>query len=139
VAKKTKKTASQAAAPLYGSARRMIVTYVDGRWTDNLAIKRYDLALDEDGLSLTIDVTPRKRIGKVQLAREAYRDFVARRRKLHVIQIGKPTLRTQLRKRMKQLENRGHMEVRLSANGGPAVTYPVAIVLGPDEVILNLG
>jgi hypothetical protein len=138
VAKKMKKTAHKAVEALHGSARRMIVTYVDGGWTDNLAIRRYDLAVGEEGLLLTIDVSPRERVGKAKVAREAYRDFVVRRRKLHVIQIGKPTLRTQLRKRMKQLENQ-HMEVRLSANGGPAVSYPVAIVLGPDEVILNLG
>ena len=135
--KKTKPAAKAAPAPAYGSARRMIVTYVDGRWTDNLAIRRYDLELKDEGLSLTIDVTPRERIGKTKIAREAYRDFVARRRKLHVIQIGKPTLRAQLRKRLKKLEDR-RVEVRFSADGA-SVTYPAAIVLGPDEVILNLG
>jgi hypothetical protein len=138
VAKKKKQAAKTAPTELHGSARRMIVTYVDGRWTDNLAIRRYDLAIDGNSLSLTIDVTQRQRNGKEQLAREAYRDFVARRRKLHVIQIGKPTLRTQLRSHVKQLEGRS-VEVRLSANGGPAVTYPAAIVIGPDEVTLNLG
>ena len=69
--KKIKTTAEAAPAATHGSARRMIVTYVDGRWTDNLAIRRYDLELKDDGLSLTIDVTPRERIGKLKVAREA--------------------------------------------------------------------
>ena len=124
-------------AVVFGSARRIIVTYVDGSWTDNLAIERYGLHTSPDGFSLTIDVAPRERAGKVRLAREALRDFVSRRRKIHTIQVGKPKLSSQLRAFVKALES-SQIGVTLSA-GGHAVAYPAGVVFGPDEVTLNLG
>jgi hypothetical protein len=124
-------------AAVFGWARRMVVTYVDGSWTDNLAIERYGLHTGPDGLSLTIDVAPRERVGKVRVARQALRDFVSRRRKIHTIQIGKPKFSTQLRLRVTQFES-PVIGVKLSANGH-AVTYPAGIVFGPDATTLNLG
>ncbi len=122
---------------ILGSARRMIVTYVDGSWTDNLAIERYGLRTGPDGLSLTIDVAPRERNGKVRIARQALRDFVARRAKIHTIQIGKPAFSSQLRACVKTLES-AEIGVKLSANGH-AVVYPAGVVFGPDAITLNLG
>ena len=137
--KKRKRPGKKNIAPaaVFGFARRMIVTYVDGTWTDNLAVERYGLHTGEEGLSLTIEVAPRERIGKVRIARKALRDFVASRRKIDTIQIGKPTLKAQLRARVKALEC-AQIGVNLSANGH-AVAYPAAVVFGPDAVTLNLG
>ena len=137
--KKRKRAGKKENVPkaVVGSARRMIVTYVDGKWTDNLAVERYGLQNGAEGLTLVIDVAPRERTGKVRIARQALRDFVSRRRKLHTIQIGKPLLKSQLRAFVKALDC-AQIGVKLSAKGH-AVAYPAGVVFDPDAVTLHLG
>ena len=135
--KQVEKKKGAPAADVVGSARRMIVTYFDGSWTDNLAIGRYGLHTGPQRVSLTIDVTARERAGKVGVARQALRDFVSRRRKIDTIQIGKPMFRSQLRTHVKELHC-AQIDVKLSARG-QAVAYPAKVVFGPDAITLNLG
>ena len=115
----------------------MIVTYVDGTWTDHLAVGRYGLRNGAE-LLLTIDVAGRvNQDGKVGQGRAALREFASKRGKIDTIQLTKPQFMTQLRERMSKLEC-PRICVRLARNGN-SVTYPAAVVFGPDAVTLNLG
>ena len=116
---------------------RLVVTYFDGSWTDNLAIAQYGLRNNRDGITLRIEVQPRERPGKVRLAQQALRDFLSKRQAIHTIQIGKPEFTTQLKTVVRGLENT-RLGLQLSADGVD-VLYPAGVVFGPDEITLNLG
>ena len=119
------------------TAGRLIVTYVDGTWTDNLEIARYRLEQESGEMVLCIEVAPRKKPGKVRAAYRAMRDFVAKVDKVHTLQASRRTLGEPLRKHVLSLEHAA-IGVRLSANGQDRV-YPAGLVFGPDEVTVNLG
>ena len=116
---------------------RLVVTYFDGSWTDNLAIGDYGLRNNRDGITLRIEVEPRERPGKVRLANQALREFATKRLKIHTIQIGKPEFTAQLRSVVRGLENT-RLGLQLCAEGVD-VLYPAGVVFGPDEITLNLG
>jgi hypothetical protein len=119
------------------SAGRVIVTYRDGTWTDNLAVERYAVEPTARELVLTIEVIARERAGKVREAREALRDFVAKVGRIDTIQIGKPLFVARVRGAVRGLEQ-ATIGVRLSAPGAAAV-YPAGVAIDPDAVTLNLG
>lgn len=133
----TRPVADDSPASVSGSAGRLIVTYVDGSWTDNLAIARYVLESSAGELTLSIDLTPRERPGKIRKSRAALREFVAKLGSVHTVQVGKPRFATHLRGKVRGLEH-SQIGVRLRASGH-AVTYPAGIAFGPDEITLNLG
>ena len=135
--RKNRKGKSGHSAPAAGSAGRLIVTYLDGSWTDNLAVERYAVVPEAGELVLSIEVVPRERPGKVRAARQALSDFVAKLGRVHTLQIGKPLFVTQVRNQVRGLEHSG-IGVKLSANGRDAA-YPAGLAFGPDEVTLNLG
>lgn len=116
---------------------RLVVTYFDGSWTDNLCIAHYGMQNGRQGLTLSIEVQPRERPRKVRVARAAFKDFVQKRLSIHTIQIGKPRFTSRLREKVRGLEN-SRFDLRLRANG-VAVDYPAGVVFGPDEITLNLG
>lgn len=126
-----------AVVPASGAAGRLIVTYTDGTWTDNLAIRRYSLEPGAKELVLAIEVAPRERPGKVHAARAALREFMANLGRIHTLQIGKPLLAAQLREQVRASEN-ASFGVRLSVDGR-GTAYPAGLAIGPDEVVLNLG
>jgi len=119
------------------SKGRLVVTYFDGSWTDNLAIAHYGLLKQSQGLTLQIDVESRERPGKVRVARLALADFVAKRLAIQTIQIGKPAFTTRLRQGFREQED-AKLGLKLRAEG-TEVVYPAGVVFGPDEVTLNLG
>lgn len=129
--------AGEPGASASGSAGRLIVTYVDGTWTDNLAVRRYRVEQVDNELVLAIQVAPRERPGKVRAARQALRDFVLKLGRVHTLQIGKPLLSAQLRRHVRAAEH-ASIGVKLSADGRDAA-YPAGLAFGPDEVTLNLG
>ncbi len=116
---------------------RLVVTYVDGSCSDNLAAERCCLAQENDGLVLTIEVAPRVRPGKVRAAHRAFRDFTEKMRGVHTIQIGKQRLVSELRGPIRESET-SEIGVNLSARNASAL-YPAAVVFGPDELTLQLG
>jgi hypothetical protein len=136
VDRKKKKKGKAAATPT-ATAGRLIVTYVDGTWSDNLEIARYRLELEAGELVLTLEVAPRKRPGKVRAAHQALRDFVANVDRVHTLQARKRALGELLRRQVLTLEHAA-IGVRLSANGHNRI-YPAGLVFGPDEVTVNLG
>ena len=115
----------------------MIVTFVDGSWTDNLSIGQYTLHEGSDGLTLTIEVEPRESRGKVRVARKALADLVDKRQSIHTIQIGKPQFTSRLWQRMRQRTG-ARLGLKLSVKG-VGVAYPAGVVFGPDAITLNLG
>jgi hypothetical protein len=121
----------------WGFARRMVVMYRDGSWTDNLAVAHYGLDSGPPEMMLTIDVAARERAGKVRAARRALREFIKKRRRIHSIQIGKPKVASQLHAWIKDLEQ-AQIGVKLCVEGS-SVIYPAAVVFGPDAVTLDLG
>ena len=144
MAKKTKKKGKdrggdKGAAPVTGSARRMIVNYRDGRWTEDLSVERYALRPTADGSTLTIEieVAARERVGKVRAARQALRELVVRRNRIDTIQIEKPALRSQLRASLRRTE--GARSVLKLLARGHAAEYPAKVFVGPDTVTLTLG
>jgi hypothetical protein len=120
-----------------GSAGRLIVTYMDGTWSDNLAVRRYAVEPGAGEVVLALEVVPRERPGKVRAARRALGDFVANLGRIHTLQIGKPLFARQLRSEVRASENTA-IGVRLTA-GGRDAAYPAGLAFGPDEVTLNLG
>ena len=120
-----------------GTAGRLIVTYVDGSWTDNLAVERYVLEPGAGEVIVSIEVTARERSGKVAVSRQALREFVSKLQRVHTLQIGKPRIAEQLRSQVRGLEH-AKLGVKLSAQGA-AVTYHAGLAFGPDEVTLTLG
>lgn len=116
---------------------RLVVSYHDGSWTDNLSIANYGLLVGPGGLTLRIEVEPRVRVGKVRCARKALAEFVAKRNAIHTIQVGKPRFTSDLRREVRTL-HRTRLDLRLCA-GEVDVLYPATVVFGPDEVVLNLG
>lgn len=119
------------------SAGRLIVTYADGTWSDNLAISRYNLEPAQGELLLAIQVSPRERPGKVRAARAALKELVAKLDRVHTLQVGKPLLRKRVRDQVCLLEQ-ARMAVSLTAAGRTAV-YPASPSFGPDAITLNLG
>src|SRR5207244_10933041 len=95
---------------------RMVVTYSDGSWTDNLSVARYETQVSPHGLTLTIEVEPRERPGKVRLARQALRDFLSKHMAVHTIQIGTPRFTARLRTQVRVMEN-PRLDLRLRADG----------------------
>ena len=119
------------------SKGRLVVSYHDGTWTDNLSIAHYGVRVGAEGLTLRIEVEPRERVGKVRRARQALAEFLAKRNAIHTIQIGKPRIASDLRRGV-SVQQRPRLDVRLCA-GEVDVLYPATVVFGPDEVVLNLG
>ena len=120
-----------------GSAGRLIVTYGDGIWTDNLSIERYLVEPRAHEVTVCIEVAPRERPGKVRAARAALRQFVARLDRVHTLQIGKARFAEQLRDQVRAAEH-ANVGVRLLAEGRD-VAYPAEVSFGPDEVVVTLG
>ena len=117
----------------------MVVTFVDGTWTDNLSITRYSLQHQREGLVLAMEVVPREARGKVRIARQALATLVEKRLSIHTIQIGKPRFTSRLRERMRKL-GCARLGLRLSAKGMvEGVSYPAGVVFNPDSITLNLG
>ena len=116
---------------------RLVVTYFDGSWTDQLSIADYGVHNTREGLTLRIEVAPRERPGRTRLAQQALREFVAKRLAVQTIQVGKPGFVAHLRDVARVLEG-PRLGVQLSANGVYA-HYPAGLVFGPDEITLNLG
>jgi hypothetical protein len=90
-----------------------------------------------DGPVLQLGVKPRKRAGKVLVARGALAELVAKRLAIQTIQIGKPRFASRLRSHVRAHDG-PRLGVQLSV-AGVDVTYPARVVFGPDEVVLNLG
>lgn len=125
------------AAAASGAAGRLVVTYSDGSWTDNLAIERYRVDPGAKELVLSIEVVPRERPGKVRASRAAWQEFLLKLGRVHTLQIGKPLFAAQLRAQMRASEH-ASFGVKLSAEGRDAA-YPADLAFGPDEVVLTLG
>lgn len=115
--------------------RRIVVSYLDGTWTDSLAVADYGMSYEAGELTLAIDVAPHGPRGHAP--RAALRDFCARLGHIGTLQIGKADLAAQLRERMKVLD-RPRIDVELRG-GGRSFRYPAGVVFGPDEVTINLG
>jgi hypothetical protein len=115
----------------------MVVTYLDGTWTDNLAVERYRVEPSERELVLSLEVAARERVGKVRVARAALSEFVAKVGRIETIRIGKPAFAARLRGEVRGLEHAA-IGVRVSANGA-AAAYPAGVAFDPDAITLTLG
>ena len=132
--KRKRKTHASARAPNRG---RLIVTYTNGTWSDNLEIRNQRVVLEAPEMVVCIEVGSRRRPSKVRMAEEALAGFVANIDRLHTLQIGKKALRKMLDQRIRAFDQ-ALVALRVSANGHER-TYPASLVFGPDEVTLNLG
>ena len=116
---------------------RLIVTYSDGTWTDNLSVRKYSVDLQPHSVMLAIDVVAREAREKAELAKSALSNLARRQLSVHTIQIGAPEIRSKLKGQMRRIES---SRLELSLRGkGLEVTYPAGIVFGPDAVTLHLG
>jgi hypothetical protein len=117
------------------SEGRVVVTYFDGSWTDQLRVSRYGVRATTDGVAIRLEVEPRP--ARKRGASAALAEFIAKREELHVIQIGTPRFASTLRSKLRTQEN---ARLGLCVHAGTTKTsYPVAVVFGPDEVTLNVG
>ncbi len=116
---------------------RLIVTFTDGSWTDNLEIRDQRVLFVPPEMIVCIEVAPRRRPAKVHAAEEALEAFVSNIDRLHTLQIGKKALRKMLDQQIRAYDQ-ALVAVRMNANGHER-TYPASLVFGPDEVTLNLG
>jgi len=132
--KSRKRNGTRAFAPK--SAPRVVVTYLDRTWTDQLAARRVELVTRGEALCLCIEVAARVP-GKKGTRAEALRDFIAKRGRIDTIQIARRGLASLLRKRLRA-DEQGGLSVSLTADGFDCL-YPTTVFFGPDAVTLNLG
>lgn len=114
----------------------MVVSYVGGSWTDKLAVRRYGLSFEGEGLVVTLEVAVRPQNAK-NGGPAALREFVKNCQRVESILIGKQSFVEELRERARLVDN-AEIGVHLSA-AGQDVRYPAAVTFGPDAVTLHLG
>ncbi len=117
---------------LCSSPAPIILSYIDGSWTDRLAGGRVALGVDGRAATLTIEVRPGARAEKGEVG-----DFLRKRHSIESVQITRRGLRKRLRALLHAAEL-PEFSVRLTA-GGRVVVYPANAFFGPDAVTLNLG
>lgn len=131
------KNKADAAAVIDVSPCRLVITYADGTWTDNLAAEPYAVQSGRDGTTLTLNVVPRERPRKVRAVQLALAQFAAKRGTIDSILIGAPRFVSRFRACVRESES-SEVCVRLALDGAEVV-YPGAAVFGPDSITLHLG
>jgi hypothetical protein len=109
----------------------VILSYLDGSWTDRLAGRRLTLGIDDGMATLTIELAAAKpRATEVG-------EFLRKRNRVESVQIAKRAVGKRLRAMLLAVDL-PVFSVKLSA-AGRDVVYPASVVFGPDAVTLNLG
>jgi hypothetical protein len=118
------------------SAAPVILSYLDGTWTDRLAGKRMELGHHAGAAVLTIELA----FASGRPSARAKADvgaFLRNCNRVESVQIAKRSVRKRLRALLHEAEV-PRFSVRLSA-AGRDVVYPASAYFGPDAVTLNLG
>ena len=110
------------------SAARVVLSFSDGSWTDDVSAQRLVLDVDGDRVTLSLELVPTS---------AAFSERIGKCHAIDFIQITKSRARKPLRRAFQQIEN-PDVNVMLLGRGRGAV-YPATVVFGPDAITLNLG
>lgn len=110
---------------------RLVVSYVDGHWSDRLVARRLHVETRGREIMLTIELAPRAR------SADAMRDLREKQLCIESLQLARPRLVEKLRDELRNTENVA-VAVHL-AGDGVAVEYPASITFGPDAATLTFG
>ncbi len=133
---KPTKNPSEIVEPARELPPRVVVSYLDGTWSDRLQARRAWLETDPQACTIVIELVEHGRSTPAK-KQEAVRHFVTRRNRVDSVLIHKARFAARLSACLKGHEGT-QMGVRLVADGHE-VLYPASVVFGPDAITLNLG
>jgi len=116
---------------------RLIVSYVDGSWSDRIAARRVEVETQGAEITLTLELAPRAKVRDSPAANEAMRGLADKQFIIESLQVTRPRVVAHLRHELRHTEN---VVIRVRLVGpGIQVDYPGSVVFGPDAVTLSFG
>lgn len=119
------------------SAARIVLSFADGSWTDELSGERFGVRVDGDVITVTIELARRAGASAGAKAGAHLRRILDPRGIVDSIQISKPAIRKRVHKAFRAVENPQFL-VALAANG-KSVVYPASVHFGPDAITMSVG